>query len=70
MGDLIRIVQDFFNLVTDFITNTLEGIATLIDTLIFLRGAAGHVSVLFPGFLVPIFVCALTLLILLRIIGR
>lgn len=70
MGDLIRIIQDFFNLIVDFITNTIEGIGTLIETLMFLSGASNQISVLFPGFLVPIFVCSLTLLIVLRIIGR
>lgn len=70
MKDLIRIIQDFFDLILDFIINLVQGIGTLIKTLAFLGESGNLVSSIFPGYLATLFVVCLTLLIVLRIIGR
>lgn len=70
MPDLIRIVQEFFDLVVDFIINLVEGLGTLIKTLAFLGESGNIVGSIFPGYLASLFVVCLTLLIVLRIIGR
>lgn len=70
MRDLIRIVQEFFDLVVDYIINLVEGIGTLVKTLLFLGEAGSQVGSIFPGYLATLFVVCLTLLIVLRIIGR
>lgn len=70
MQDLIKIVKNFFDLVVDFITNTVEGIGTLIKSLASLTESVASIGSLFPAFLATIAIACLSLIVVLRIVGR
>ena len=70
MGDFIRMVSDFFDTVIDMVTNTVEGIGTLITALGNIFVGLSSTSSMFPNFLFGILLTSCTSLILLRVIGR
>lgn len=70
MGELIRIIQDFFDLVVDFITNLVHGIVTLVECLTFVFNGVSNSILIFPGIIGTLMVTSLTLIIVLRVVGR
>lgn len=70
MGELIRIIQDFFDLVVDFITGICQGIVTLVDCLNFVYNGVTNAVLIFPSIIGTLMVTSLTLIIVLRVVGR
>ena len=70
MGELIRSIQDFFDLVVDFITNLVHGIVTLVECLQFVFNGVSNSVLIFPSVIGTLIVTSLTLIIVLRVVGR
>ena len=72
MLDLIQSIKDTFDLIVDFITNMVEGLGVLVNSLSQILNFfnVSWFYSFFPGFLAVVLVLCTACLVVLRIIGR
>lgn len=70
MADFIRSVSDFFDIILEMITTTVEGIVTLVSALGNIYIGISSSSFIFPSYLFGILLVCAASLVLLRVLGR
>lgn len=70
MANFIDQAAKFFDVILDALNEFWNGIVTLINALAFISEGIGSVFGIFPTFIATIMGSCLTLLIVLRVIGR
>lgn len=70
MADILTVIKNFFDLVVDFITSLIDGLVVFWTALS--SFVANYVGVLdyFPTVLSSVMLTAVTLIIVLRVVGR
>lgn len=70
MADLIKMISDWFEVIINFITHSLESLAALVIALGNISTGLAESITFFPSFLAGIMLTCVAALILLRVIGR
>lgn len=70
MSDFIKMASEFFYLIINYIRDLIDGITTMLNSLTFISEGLSVSQYIFPTFIGSIMVTCVTLLIVLRIIGR
>lgn len=67
---MIDALFDFVTMIKDFVMSLIDGLGTLLNALFFVVGIVPGAARWMPGFLFSFVSVAVTLIIVLRIIGR
>lgn len=70
MSDFIKMASDFFDLIVDYIRDLIDGITTMLNSLTYISEGLSLSQYIFPTFIGSIMVTCVSLIIVLRIVGR
>ena len=63
-------LMEFFDMIKDFVMSLIHGLAQVVSTLASISSLAGQASWWMPSAVFTVFIVAVTLIVVLRIVGR
>ncbi len=63
-------LMEFFDMIKDFVMSLINGLAQVVTTLASISSLAGQASWWMPSSVFTVFIVAVTLIVVLRIVGR
>lgn len=63
-------LMEFFDMIKDFVMSLINGLAQVVSTLASISSLAGQASWWMPSAVFTVFIVAVTLIVVLRIVGR
>lgn len=67
---MIDALKDFITIIKDWLMSIIDGMLTLVESFTFINTAAQGASVWMPSFLFGILLLNVTVVIILRVVGR